>query len=251
MSDAEGNIRPNLKVHRVFWYHFKDRRVFTEAHPFVSSKGEPEIGKRLAIEYSPGGEASNLAKIMGFYDDLRPETDESVGKSRINDPHSAVGTMKRVTWEIMDKYFEAFLKGEQVAVIGTPIGALPAIDTSHINIFRDFGLTTVEGLLEAPESIIISLAARLPDIRRWLDIAKKFMAAKSVAETQSKMEAKDNEIDSLKGEVNELKAMMQQLIDAQIAKASEDQPKRKGGRPSNAEIEARRAAEAQAEAEAA
>lgn len=250
MSDAEGNIRPNIKVHRVFWYHFKDRRVFTEAAPFVPSKGEPEIGKRLAIEYSPGGEASNMARIIAFYDDLRPETDESVGKSRINDPHSAVGTMKRVTWEIMDKYFEAFLKGEAVAVIGTPVGALPAIDTAHVNIFRDFGITTVEGLLEAPESIIISLAARLPDIRRWIDIAKKFMAAKAVAETQTKMEAKDNEIDALKGEVNDLKAMMQQLIDAQIAKASasDDDPPKRRGRPTNAELEARRAAEAEAEA---
>ena len=246
MSDAEGNIRPNLKVHRVFWYHYKDRRVFTEANPFVPSKGEPEIGKRLAIEYSPGGEAQNLAKIIGFYEDLRPETEENVGKSRVNDPHSAVGTMKRVTWEIMDKYFEAFLKGEAVAVIGTPIGALPAIDVSHVNIFRDFGITTVEGFLEAPESIIISLAARLPDIRRWLDIAKKFMAAKAVAETQQKMEAKDNEIDSLKSEVNEMRAMMQQFIDAQTAKASEEgEPQKRRGRPTNAEIEARRLADAE------
>ena len=248
MSDREGNIRPNLKIHRIYWHTIKDRRVFTPDNPFIASIGEPEVGKRLMIEYSPGTD-SHLVRIPAWYNDLLPETDEQVGTSRLKDPHSVVGAMKRVTWDVMERAFNDFLTGQETPVRGTAIGSWPALDMQRAEIFRAFGLATLEEILEAPESKIIAIAPRMPDVRHYVDLAAKFLEAKKVTAGQAALAVKDNEIDLLRGEVDELKDMLRQVLEAKIKEQAEDEPEpvKRRGRRSNAEIEAERAARAEAE----
>ena len=216
-------IRAHIKVHSVFQQ--------------IEETEDGDSRMVWMIDYTPGSEAS-LARITAKLEDLVPEgwyidgtkrkTKNSAFSKRADDPHSAIGQMSRKRWDAIRPYYEAALKGSQVDVEGTPLGTWPGIDQRRADILRQYGIRTLEELLEMPESLTIKVSSHFPDLRFYKRNAQRFIAAKDDQRAAQEIAKRDSEIDVLKNTVNELQEMMLKALNQQQA-AMEDKPRR--GRP--------------------
>lgn len=256
MANFDSPIRANVKVYRVFKkdvkiphtvkmpvvsqvpdemsetgeiISFKEQKTFRDVVRYVTES-------RTFIEYGPGTD-QHLGRITAWVEDLRPEADFNGARPRTEDPHSAIGNMKRVSWEAMLPHIEAFERNESVKVFGVPLNAWPDLDEARLGVFQQYGLRSVEELVNAPESVMIKIAASMPDCRRWQEKGDKHLKALATGATNAQLAARDGEIADLKAkdaarqeEIEEMRAMMQQLLNAKIEETG-DEPKRRGRPP--------------------
>jgi uncharacterized coiled-coil protein SlyX len=211
-------IRANIKIKEIYFD--------------MTPKGE----QVAMIRYSPGGDMTHLVEITARVEEMRPEPDGEV-PSRAKDSQSAIGTMARVRWEAIEPAYKAFLSGQTLSPNGTPLATWSGMDARRVKACQALGISTIEELITAPESMVISLASRMPDARRYIDMAEKFLEAKSATDIAVQLEEKDDKItqqasviDDLSSQMAEMRAMMDQLLGKQIAAVGdEDKPRR--GRP--------------------
>ncbi len=209
-------IRANVKVKKVFWQ--------------IDTDLEDNEIKTLMVTYSPGTEG-HLTEITSKVDYLRPMVTPKGVKNPVDDPHSAVGTMKRVSWEAIKPHVDAFLSGETVKVYGVPLEEWTDVNESRRGVFQQYGIRSVEEIVNAPESIVIRMSPVMPDVRRWQEKAAKYLADCAEGKTRAVIAERDDRINTLESQLSEMREMMQQLLGAKIAEASGEPEKRRGRPP--------------------
>lgn len=249
---GESPIRANVQVLDVFYKQDKRwlaSRTKAELAAFVPSPSHPEPGMRLAIKFRSGDpNQQHLWEKEEYYDYLVPSVDDE-GMRQVDDPHSAVGNMARARWAVFGPHFEAFLSKTKLEVTGTVLEhwLTEPGDATRLAMLKSCGLRTVEEFLRAPESLMIALAPRMPDVRRYRELAVTFMRVREKSDHQKAIEAvaseKDGEISSLKEQIAEMRGMMEALLQAQIEQAKAaggeaDEPPKRRGRPPKIEADA-------------
>lgn len=221
-------IRANVKVHS----------VYQEGIPNATGGMDQE----WMIDYSPGTDAS-LGRIQAKVRNIMPETTANGRRSRINDPHSAIGMMQRRRWEAMKPYIDAAIHGQEIPQQGHSLAVWPGLDQRRAEILRQYGIRTVEEMITMPESTLIALQSKLPDIRHYLRQGKQFLEAQEASAAAAAITERDRVIDTLKmansemsEQVSEMRAMMERILAAQSLGPDDEPPKRRG-RPAKVEPE--------------
>lgn len=123
----------------------------------------------------------------------------------------------RLLWPVIEPVYNAWLKGQEEPVEGTPLSAFPAINRAQAERYRAFHVRTVEDLAKIGEDVI----RQVPQSREHKALAARFLENKTDVETAGKMEAlaQQNEI------------LAQQLAELREVVAAAGLDKRKPGRP--------------------
>lgn len=245
------NIRANVKVHSVyqeaqqvpkrFLLERKDGKPVHVAIPADYMPGlDDEFVMKMVpeyvwmVDYSPGGDFANFARMRAPWDEFIPD-------ERAQDPHSAIGQMARVRYEAVKTYVEAAMRGQEVVTQGTALSLWAGLDQRRAEVLRSYGIRTVEEFVNAPESMLMSAQSKMPDVRYYLNMAKAFLEAAAHNEAANKLAERDKHIEDLKEEnrtlrsdMSEMKAMLNQLLERQMASQTEpapEQQRRRGRQP--------------------
>ena len=153
---------------------------------------------------------------------------------RLNEFVGPVEERHRQRWP---KHYEAFKKGHEMPLEGTPINEWPMISVSQRAELNSLGVRTVEALAEFPDGDIPK-RTRLDESKRmakdWLEEAAKSGLVSSVRQENDKLK-KENE--RLSEQVQKLAARMEVLEEMNngpansVASVAAEPPKRKRGRP--------------------
>ena len=121
----------------------------------------------------------------------------------------------RVLWPAIEPAYNAWLKGQEEPIDGTPLSAFPAINRAQAEVYRRFHVRTVEDVSRIGEDVI----RQVPMARDHKALAIRFLENKTDVEAAGKMEAlaKQNEL------------LMQQMAEMRETMAALE--KRKPGRP--------------------
>lgn len=124
-------------------------------------------------------------------------------------------------WLSVDAAYKAWKSGEEVPENGTPLGAWPGISDEQRVVLKASGVRTVEEVAAMTETIITRI--RLPNPRALRDQACRFLEARSGAAVEAALKARDDEIATLKAQMETLLEMAE---NGPVVEA-----KNKGGRP--------------------
>lgn len=209
-------IRANLKVHS----------VYQEGIP----NAEGSVDYVWMIDYSPGTDPS-LARILAKVEDVSPESRANGRRSRVDDPNSAIGLMKRRSWDAMKPHIDAAKLGQELVVNGHALAVWPGIDQRKAEIFRQFGIRTVEELTTMPESMVIAISSKLPATRHYVKQAHQFLEAQESSAAAAAITERDREIETLKlantdmsEQMTEMRKMMERILTAQ---AQPEEPRKR------------------------
>lgn len=238
------------------------QRFWTDYAPDLGHRDPDDPAKWIAgdpaklmpvdmIAYGPVGRIDNalvLSKVSTVLN-VRPFTDP-------NDPASVMAWTRR---DFVSRAYEAWKAGQDIPIEGTPLAAWNGLTPEQAEVFRSKSIRTVE------EISILNEATRahvpLPGLSSIIAAAKRFVDSADQTRFAAQMAAKDEEIAAVKlqsadmgDQLAMLTARMNEMAEM-LAKRDGEQStapaKSKGGRPTNAERQARQEAEQQAAAEAA
>ena len=143
--------------------------------------------------------------------------------------------MAHERWAVIQRHYEAWKKGQEAPLEGTPLSAWNALNQEQADLFRSRGIKTVEAFAAMTDSVMSQV--QVPNLRDLVRQAKNFIDASEQTRLASKLAEKDNQIDALRSEADEQKAQIADLLkkvdalaELAAAKVSEE-PKRGPGRP--------------------
>lgn len=127
-------------------------------------------------------------------------------------------------WQALRPYYDHWKQGKEAPVDGVPLAAWPGATPQLVKALEPFHIRSVEDLAELEDGALSKVP--VPGIRSLRDKAKAYVAASSTtAPVARELETLRGENDTLKRELDELKAL--------VASIAEDKPRR--GRPPKAE----------------
>lgn len=159
-------------------------------------------------------------RIWERVNDLRPP------ESLDGDDEGKKMAFLRHRWAMIEPAYEAWKKGAELPVNGTPLGAWPGINQDQAQVFIRAGLRTVEDVASMPDSVLTKV--HLPNVREFRQQAKAFLEATDRNVVADKLAQQDKQIQDL----NERLAAAMELLD------EANKPKRGPGRPRKEESEA-------------
>lgn len=113
----------------------------------------------------------------------------------------------RLLWPVIEPVYNAWLKGQEEPVEGTPLSAFPAINRAQAERYRAFHVRTVEDLAKIGEDVI----RQVPQSREHKALAIRFLENKADVETAGKMEALAQQNALLQQQIAELRETMRAL----------------------------------------
>jgi len=125
-------------------------------------------------------------------------------------------------WDAIEPAYEAWKKGQAAPETGTPLGAWPGLTPEQVQIFKAVGLQSVEDVAGMGEKVMQMI--KLPDVRRYKEEAKAFLAAKDQHAVELRLRHQADEIAALR-------AMLEERTEAEPA------PKRRGRPPKSETVE--------------
>lgn len=201
----DGRGRPQIVV-----------RGFTKT--FVEDPEDPKKLKEVHwVEWGKPGVANWSTKQK--IDQLRPRTDR-------HPPKPAA-----LEWQVIGPYYEAWLKGEQAPVVGTPIDAMPGLPPQIATALKQLGVLSVEDLADLPDDRVQRLP--YPKVRDHKMRAKRWVEAMNdeTLVTADKLKASDDKIAELERRNAEKDERLDQVL-ARLAELEAAQPQKRGpGRP--------------------
>lgn len=165
------------------------------------------------VEIAPSGESFERTHTWHRVKDMKPR--ENVDESRQS---SLSYRAAQARWERIAPAYEAFKRGQDIPLDGTPLAAWAGVSPEQAAMLRGMGIKTVEGVRDMNEGATARLP--FPNARKLPELAKSFLS--SVGEA-----AKD-------AELSEMRERMAAL-EAALAEGGE---KRGPGRPRKQEPEA-------------
>lgn len=124
-------------------------------------------------------------------------------------------------WEAIAPYYEAWRKGQDAPVTGTPLGAWPGITPEQAEVFKAAGIRTVEDVSMMNDRVMGMV--KLPNIRRFKMEAGQFLEASDTRAAQMKLAAQDEKIRALED-------LVKDMADRNVT-GQEEAPKRRGRKP--------------------
>jgi hypothetical protein len=140
----------------------------------------------------------------------------------------------RDRWAQLEPAYQAWKKGHEIPANGTPLGAWPGITPEQADVFKTFGLRSVEDIAEASSSVVSRV--QLPGVIELQRQAQAFLAAKDTNKVAEQLAVKDAEITDLRDQLEELRQLVIQQSNADDDDA--DGPPRRRGRPPKSEAQA-------------
>lgn len=112
-----------------------------------------------------------------------------------NDQRGIKMAFLRHRWSMIEKAYEAWKKGHEIPVDGTPLGVWPGINAGQVQAFHSVGIKTVEQVATMPESIMQRVP--LPGVRDLRKQAEAFLANSDRAAASAKVSEQDAKIAAL------------------------------------------------------
>ncbi|MCA0000957.1 MULTISPECIES: hypothetical protein [unclassified Mesorhizobium] len=119
-------------------------------------------------------------------------------------------------WSVIEPAYAAWKEGREVPTNGTPLGVWPGVEQGQVDVFRRFGINSVEGVRDLPEAYIEKL--QMPNVRALKKQAGLFLDNLGAANATQRETEKDNQLTALR----ERLAEMEKLLDQRTAPT--DQP---------------------------
>ena len=139
-------------------------------------------------------------------------------------------------WQVIGPAYQAWKKGEEAPVNGTPLFAWPGLPREIADALKGLGIVTVEDMANFPDDRLGRMPFR--DMRSWKSRALRFVEAQgdmTATGIADKMKARDDEIDRLKAEDARKSELLEQLSTRLAAieggKVQQAPAKRGPGRP--------------------
>jgi hypothetical protein len=153
------------------------------------------------------------------------------------DPDNPAYRLARERWGAIEPAYAAWKKGHEITVDGTPLAAWPGVTPEQAEVLRTFGLRTVEEVANATDSVIARV--QLPGVRDLQANARAFLEAADRGKVAAELARKDDEIAALKADMEELKAMLVESMQANEPDLEPDgsEAPRRRGRPPKARDE--------------
>lgn len=132
-----------------------------------------------------------------------------------NDPRGIKMQFLTYRWSMIEKAYEAWKKGHEIPVDGTPLGVWPGVNAAQVQAFQQVGLKTVEQVATMPESIMQRVP--LPGVRELRKQAEAFLAATDRSSVANQVTEQAKQIE----------ALQEQLAAAMELLEEQSKPKRK------------------------
>ncbi|WP_420959358.1 hypothetical protein [Brucella sp. IR073] len=169
-----------------------------------------ETGKRDVpvdyVEYAPV-HAVMTTRIWERVKNLRPP--EFIE----NDDDGKKLSFMRVRWAMIEPAYEAWKRGQELPMEGTPLAAWAGVTPEQAQAFHRAGIRTVEEVASLTDGVISKI--HLPGVRDFVVQARAFLEAADRNVVADKLSAQQDEIDSLK---EQLAAAMELLEETNKAK---------------------------------
>jgi len=194
----------------------------TMAAPFrilrFFTKYQQRNGQTVAtdmVEYCGIGKAQSATTVAPISHLSRVRAD--------GDPDNPAWMAAKMRADFVRPAYEAWRKGEEMPIEGTPIGAWPALTPDQAAGLKAAGLRTVEEMANATDTLVNKIP--LPNVRGLKTLAEAFLASRDQSKVAADLAQKDREMAELREQLDE----MRQIVLAQSRERDEDRPRR--GRP--------------------
>jgi hypothetical protein len=105
-------------------------------------------------------------------------------------------------WIAIKPAYEAWVAGQALPVDGTPLEAWPALNKRQVKAFKDASYHTIEDVEAMSDGDIPRV--RIPDVRRYRDMARTYVAnQKGGAVIEQAMAKRDAEVQELRAQLDE------------------------------------------------
>jgi hypothetical protein len=165
-------------------------------------------------EYEPRGDGDaqevhwvRWAKIGDFHYNAQIEK-----VSRIMRPRRSEGGIEEFgpIWLAIQPHYDAWIKGQEAPVFGTPLDAWSSLTKRQVRAFQDVGIRSVEEIAAINDNEIPRI--RIPDVRRIRNLARAFEEnKKGSAHVEAELAKRDSEIDQLKALVADMQAALKAM----------------------------------------
>ena len=186
--------------------------------PVVERSNLPQIyAVNFWIDHEPIGETGEMraiewvrwAKKGSGMGSMAASVEEKVDRIRKHNP---------ANWAVLEPAYNAWKKGEEEPVNGTPLEILSFLSKQQVMYFKSMHLRTAEDLAELTDGDLGKLGMGAQDIRRK---AKAFVHAKeNEGKTAIILAHKEQQIEMLQGQVSELMAAVNDLKRTNDAKSA-------------------------------
>lgn len=132
-------------------------------------------------------------------------------------------------WSQIEPHYEAWKKGNEMPVNGTPLSAWPNVNAGMADVLKQSGIRTVEEVAGLIESQLEKI--RLPNMRDLRTTAIKFLENKMAAASAELDAARDARVEALEEQLEAAMALLEE-------QAKEKEAPRRGRPPKNHEEEA-------------
>lgn len=146
---------------------------------------------------------------------INPNEMESTPKSK-----DKLAYMK-MKWACIEPHYEAWKKGHEISINGTPLGMWAGITAEKAEVLRRYGIRTVEEVAALVETQLEKIP--LPAMRNLRREAVAFLENRGASEAAARESARDEEIAALQAKIddqNERMAAMMDLLEQQAGKAA-------------------------------
>lgn len=202
-----------IRVYR-FYRKFKqkfDTVPFT--HPVTGEEGfrarivKGEMEEEHMVEYGPLG--SDKIIINARVKDLMCVGDMNEAQ---RNPTILIAAAR---WEAMRGMYENWLKGIEPTAEGVPLLAWAGMEQSLVELLRMRGIHTVQQLARLGDTHIQNFG--IPGLRVYIDNAKTFLSTLDNNAIIQQLNEKDQQIENLSQDVQELKRMLAEVMGAKAA----------------------------------
>lgn len=200
--------KPQIRIVR-FWTDYAKRK----------QGGKETLVEVDKVEYCQPGMATKsttvaeIARLKRIRDDI--------------DDSNPAFAMARMRWEVIEPHYEAWKRGQEIPLEGTPLAVWNGLNAQQSEIIKAFGLRTVEELSEAPDSIITKIM--LPGIRDIQANAKRYLETSDRRAVADDLARADEQMKAMAEELKEMRELM--ALYEQERAEGEQQGKRRGRPP--------------------
>lgn len=130
-------------------------------------------------------------------------TKEKIARVRGN---PAKGKAPMAEWSVVEPYYEAWKKGKVLEQDGTPFSEWKGVDSRLVEVLRGMQIFTVEAFASVPSHNVSGI--RFPNVSRWHEFAKRFVAERGGREAmRAELAARDAKIAELEAAVRAMQSV--------------------------------------------
>lgn len=163
------------------------------------------------VHYAPA-HAPLTASTWDRVRQINPELAETTPKSK-----EKMEYMK-MKWSFIAPAYEAWKKGHEIAINGTPLGMWAGVTAEKAEVLRRYGIRTVEEVATLAESQLEKIP--LPAMRNLRREAVAFIENRGASEAAARETARDETIAALQAKIDEQNERMAAMMDMLEQKAA-------------------------------